>query len=87
MEREILDTHQKAFQLNMDLSKYGTFAEIGAGQEVARSFFRVGGASVSLSNRCCHHRAKRQKELRPYASNPLLNGTSFLSQRPGPPTL
>ena len=49
MEREILDTHQKAFQLNMDLSKYGTFAEIGAGQEVARAFFRVGGASGTVA--------------------------------------
>ena len=36
-------THQKAFRLNMDADKYGTIAEIGAGQEVARWFFKVGG--------------------------------------------
>ena len=34
-KREVLDTHQKALQINLDPSKYGTFAEIGAGQEVA----------------------------------------------------
>jgi hypothetical protein len=44
-----LDTHQKAFQINMDASKYGVFAEIGAGQEVARWFFRVGGASGTIA--------------------------------------
>lgn len=44
-----LDSHQKAFQINMDLNKYGTFAEIGAGQEVARAFFRVGGAAGTIA--------------------------------------
>ena len=45
MEREILSAHQKALQINLDPNKYGTFAEIGAGQEVARWFFQVGGAA------------------------------------------
>ncbi len=49
MKRERLDTHQKALQVNLDDSKYGTFAEIGAGQEVARCFFRVGGASGTIA--------------------------------------
>src|SRR5437667_5883689 len=49
MNREILGTHQKALQINLDPSKYGTFAEIGAGQEVARWFFRVGGASGTVA--------------------------------------
>jgi hypothetical protein len=43
------DTHQKALQINLDASKYGTFAEIGAGQEVARWFFRVGGAAGTIA--------------------------------------
>jgi len=43
------DTHQKALQINLDPSKYGVFAEIGAGQEVARWFFRVGGASGTIA--------------------------------------
>lgn len=42
-------TNRKAFQINLDLKKYGTFAEIGAGQEVARRFFHVGGASGTVA--------------------------------------
>ncbi len=49
MPREILSTHQKALQINLDPSKYGTFAEIGAGQEVARWFFKVGGAAGTIA--------------------------------------
>src|SRR5687767_5095203 len=49
MPREILGTHQKALQINLDPNKYGTFAEIGAGQEVARWFFRVGGAAGTIA--------------------------------------
>jgi hypothetical protein len=41
--------HEKAVQINLDRRFYGTFAEIGAGQEVARWFFRVGGASGTLA--------------------------------------
>src|SRR5262249_31407876 len=43
MEINRLDTHQKAIQINLDNTKYGTFAEIGAGQEVARWFVGGGG--------------------------------------------
>jgi hypothetical protein len=42
-------THQKALALNLDASKYGAIAEIGAGQEVARWFFRVGGAAGTVA--------------------------------------
>lgn len=42
-------THWKALMLNRDQSKYGTLAEIGAGQEVARWFFKVGGASGTIA--------------------------------------
>jgi hypothetical protein len=37
------DTYQKALSLNLDATIFGSFAEIGAGQEVARWFLRVGG--------------------------------------------
>lgn len=40
---------KKALQINLDATKYGTFAEIGAGQEVARQFFHVGGASGTIA--------------------------------------
>src|SRR6195256_4067741 len=42
-------TNKKAFQINLDTKKYGTFAEIGAGQEVARRFFHVGGAAGTVA--------------------------------------
>ena len=48
-ERPRLSTHQKALSVNLDAVRYGTFAEIGAGQEVARWFFKVGGASGTIS--------------------------------------
>src|SRR4030095_1100799 len=44
-----LSTGQKALQLNLDASWYGTLAEIGAGQEVARWFFAVGGAAGTVA--------------------------------------
>ena len=40
---------QKALRINLDATRYGTFAEIGAGQEVARCFFRAGGASGTVA--------------------------------------
>lgn len=43
------ETAQKALEVNIDRSRYGTFSEIGAGQEVARWFFRVGGASGTVA--------------------------------------
>ncbi|PYT70425.1 MAG: hypothetical protein DMG42_19305, partial [Acidobacteria bacterium] len=46
---EKLDTHQKALTLNLDPSTFGSFAEIGAGQEVARWFLVVGGASGTVA--------------------------------------
>jgi hypothetical protein len=44
-----LSTPQKALQINIDLKKFGTFAEIGAGQETARWFFHVGRASGTVA--------------------------------------
>src|SRR5213595_871998 len=44
-----IGTNEKALHINLDSAKYGTFAEIGAGQEVARRFFRVGGAAGTVA--------------------------------------
>jgi hypothetical protein len=44
-----IGTDRKALQINLDPAKYGTFAEIGAGQEVARRFFRIGGAAGTIA--------------------------------------
>jgi len=45
----MVDTHSKALKINLDPRWYGTFAEIGAGQEVVRWFFRVGGAAGTIA--------------------------------------
>jgi hypothetical protein len=44
-----IGTDKKALQINLDAKEYGTFVEIGAGQEVARRFFRVGGAAGTVA--------------------------------------
>ncbi len=49
MSRESLSTLEKALEVNLDEERYGTFAEIGAGQEVVRWFFQAGGAAGTVS--------------------------------------
>ena len=49
MEKLLLDTDQKALEINLNPKIYGTFAEIGAGQEVARHFFKVGAAAGTIA--------------------------------------
>ncbi len=48
-EQPQLNTGQKALQINLDARLYGTFAEIGGGQEAGRWFFRVGGAAGTVA--------------------------------------
>lgn len=49
MTKDKLSSSQKALQINLDAKKYGTFGEIGAGQEVVRWFFHVGKASGTVA--------------------------------------
>jgi hypothetical protein len=49
MTEQNLSVERKALCINLDSSKYGTFAEIGAGQEVARHFFQAGGAAGTVA--------------------------------------
>jgi hypothetical protein len=49
MAREIFETKRKALKINLNAEIYGTFAEIGAGQEVARNFFEAGAASGTIA--------------------------------------
>lgn len=44
-----IDSDQKALEINLNDRFYGTFAEIGAGQEVARHFFKVGAAAGTIA--------------------------------------
>jgi len=46
---KILTIKQKALQINLNEHIYGTFAEIGAGQETVRHFFRAGGSSGTIA--------------------------------------
>jgi hypothetical protein len=49
MTRQALETEQKALEINLNDKIYGTFSEIGAGQEVARYFFTVGAAAGTIA--------------------------------------
>ena len=49
MDNEPLSVERKALHINLDPAKYGTFAEIGAGQEVGRNFFQAGGAAGTVA--------------------------------------
>ncbi len=46
---DVLSSKAKALKINMNRHIYGTFAEIGAGQETVRHFFRAGGASGTIA--------------------------------------
>ncbi|OBX24008.1 MULTISPECIES: nicotinate-nucleotide adenylyltransferase [Bizionia] len=46
---EIPSLNTKALRINLNENIYGTFAEIGAGQETVRQFFRAGGASGTIA--------------------------------------
>jgi len=48
-KRHILQPEQKALNINLNKKIYGTFAEIGAGQEVARNFFQAGAAAGTIA--------------------------------------
>ena len=50
MDNSVQTPHQKALAVNLDKTRYGTLAEIGAGQETARWFFRVGAAAGTIAS-------------------------------------
>lgn len=49
MKNDIIPTNRKALKINIDTPFYGSFAEIGGGQETARHFFQAGGASGTIA--------------------------------------
>jgi len=57
------DTHRKALRLNLDTSIYGTVAEVGAGQEVARWLFQAGGASGTVAKSISAYDMKVSDEI------------------------
>lgn len=63
MKPNELTTSRKAFLINLDENVYGTFAEIGAGQEVARHFFRAGGAAGTIAKSMSAYDMKFSDEI------------------------
>ena len=49
MEIKVLSPREKALEINLDPRTYGSFAEIGAGQDVAAFFFKAGAASKTIA--------------------------------------
>lgn len=49
MLHEIIPVNRKALKINIDTPLYGSFAEIGGGQETSRQFFQAGGASNTVA--------------------------------------
>jgi len=60
---ENLATHNRALEVNLDPKVFGTFAEIGAGQEVARWFLRVGGAAGTVAKTISAYDMKFSDEI------------------------
>ena len=73
-----LDTHRKALRLNLDTSIYGTLAEVGAGQEVARWLFQVGGASGTVAKSISAYDMKVSDEI--YGTSPRYVSRDRLAQ-------
>jgi len=62
-ENKTLTTNRKALTVNLDNSLYGTFAEIGAGQEVSRHFFVAGGAAGTIAKSMSAYDMKFSDEI------------------------
>ncbi|MBC2596049.1 TonB-dependent receptor [Ruficoccus amylovorans] len=63
LEPSELTTNRKALLVNLDQNVYGTFAEIGAGQEVARHFFKAGGAAGTIAKSMSAYDMKFSDEI------------------------
>ncbi|MEM0967230.1 MAG: TonB-dependent receptor [Verrucomicrobiota bacterium] len=63
MENTTLTTNRKALTVNLNERLYGTFAEIGAGQEVSRHFFVAGGAAGTIAKSMSAYDMKFSDEI------------------------
>jgi hypothetical protein len=63
MQNQLLTTNRKALTINLDPAKYGTFAEIGAGQETARYFFQAGGSAGTIAKSISAYDMKFSDEI------------------------
>ena len=60
---ELLTTNRKALTINLEEARYGSFAEIGAGQEVVRHFFQAGGAAGTVAKSISAYDMKFSDEI------------------------
>src|SRR5580704_2198184 len=78
MNNPNLATRQKALALNLDGKTYGSIAEIGGGQEVARWFFTVGGAAGTVAKTISAYDMAISDHIygpgKPYVSRKRLHG-------------
>ncbi len=63
MSEDTISTNEKALAINLDVSKYGTFAEIGAGQEVVRHFFQAGATAGTVAKSISAYDMKFSDEI------------------------
>lgn len=63
MRDTALGTEQKALDINLDDHVYGTIVEIGAGQEVARQFFKAGAAAGTVAKTMSAYDMKVSDEI------------------------
>ncbi len=63
MDKQLLTTNRKALTINIDNVKYGTIAEIGAGQETARCFFQAGGSAGTIAKSISAYDMKFSDEI------------------------
>jgi hypothetical protein len=68
MDDQLLTTNRKALTINLSREHYGTLAEIGAGQEVARHFFQAGGAGGTIAKTMSAYDMKFSDEI--YGKSP-----------------
>ena len=73
---QLSDTHQKALRINLDPRWYGTIAEIGAGQEVVRWFFRVGGAAGTVAKTISAYDMAATRTASSHSPTPWLRAAS-----------
>lgn len=63
MQNQLLTTNRKALTINLDAFKYGTLAEIGAGQETARHFFQAGASAGTIAKSISAYDMKFSDEI------------------------
>ena len=79
-----LTTQEKALRINLAADIYGSFAEIGAGQEVAANFFKAGGASGTIAKTISAYDMKFSDAIYGYCERYVCEARLEKMREPGP---